>query len=364
MSEKIQLKRSLFGLHRRKVDAYLRQLKVLQDEEWNQLRLQVENQLREREQLEIELERVKALCQPKIAETNSFGQAVKKAEELLSLLESQGKLEEEASSLLQELAKAMSGLLPADQTFVETTESKQEDPVGQGQKREQEIEQKPEPEQVPELELKPEPVQMSVQMPNSEPEQEQEAAQAIVIPFKLRTSLETYPAQITADGLDVPDTLATAYVTSNELASTASPTLDVSESSPVESSRFWGDINSYLSDHAIGRQGTDVRETEIVPVAKPVPASEAQPPAEMRNTAGKEQGMESEALSEEISAIRNRYIVGKLAGEDLLDQHGELIIAKHEVITAEVLARADKAGKLADLIVNMKIARAGQDGTP
>lgn len=64
---------------------------------------------------------------------------------------------------------------------------------------------------------------------------------------------------------------------------------------------------------------------------------------------------ESPALTKDIEGIRQRYIIGKLAGEDLYDTNNSLIIAKNQAITADVISRAEQEGKLSELIVNMII---------
>jgi hypothetical protein len=68
-----------------------------------------------------------------------------------------------------------------------------------------------------------------------------------------------------------------------------------------------------------------------------------------------EQSVSSPAITDEIRSLRQRYIVGKLTGEDLLDQRGRLIAAKHTPITSELMEHAEREGKLAELIVNMVI---------
>lgn len=68
----------------------------------------------------------------------------------------------------------------------------------------------------------------------------------------------------------------------------------------------------------------------------------------------KEEGFKD--LIEQIDSIKSQYIVGKVAGTDLFDLQGNLIIAKSSLITREIVERANRAGKLADLIVNMKLA--------
>ncbi|PKM87466.1 MAG: hypothetical protein CVU87_09500, partial [Firmicutes bacterium HGW-Firmicutes-12] len=61
----------------------------------------------------------------------------------------------------------------------------------------------------------------------------------------------------------------------------------------------------------------------------------------------------SPAVAAEINNVRHKYITGKLAGQDLTDKNGNMIIAKGEVITSEVVARVEAEGKLPVLIVNM-----------
>ena len=50
-----------------------------------------------------------------------------------------------------------------------------------------------------------------------------------------------------------------------------------------------------------------------------------------------------------------------MAGADLADLQGNLIIAKFDTITRQVVNQAHREGKLADLIVNMKISGLGED---
>jgi flagellar motor protein MotB len=67
-----------------------------------------------------------------------------------------------------------------------------------------------------------------------------------------------------------------------------------------------------------------------------------------------------ETVGQEVSARKSnpvsRYIIGKIAGEDLYDLEGCLIIRKDEPITEQVVAEADEANKLSELIINMTIS--------
>jgi hypothetical protein len=63
----------------------------------------------------------------------------------------------------------------------------------------------------------------------------------------------------------------------------------------------------------------------------------------------------SPTVAREISRIRQKYILGKIAGEDLLDSKGNIIIAKNEVITDEIVEKAEREGNLSELILNMAL---------
>jgi hypothetical protein len=66
-------------------------------------------------------------------------------------------------------------------------------------------------------------------------------------------------------------------------------------------------------------------------------------------------------LLEQISSFKEQYIIGKVAGADLFDLSGKQIIAINTKITKEIVEIANANGKLAELIVNMKILGAGEE---
>lgn len=80
---------------------------------------------------------------------------------------------------------------------------------------------------------------------------------------------------------------------------------------------------------------------------------------QMNESVVKEEGFND--LIEQIDSIKSQYIVGKVAGSDLFDNQGTLIIANSSLITREVVEKANRAGKLAELIVNMKIAESEEE---
>lgn len=56
-----------------------------------------------------------------------------------------------------------------------------------------------------------------------------------------------------------------------------------------------------------------------------------------------------------VSVLKNMYIIGKAAGDDLFDKSGKLIIAKNETIIQEVIDKAEREGKLIELVLEMKL---------
>lgn len=87
---------------------------------------------------------------------------------------------------------------------------------------------------------------------------------------------------------------------------------------------------------------------------KTEPFSDAKPESSLL-PAKPDESRASPALGKEINALRYRYLRGKLAGQDLLDEVETIIIRKNDPITPEVIDLADRKGKLAELIVNMTI---------
>ena len=63
----------------------------------------------------------------------------------------------------------------------------------------------------------------------------------------------------------------------------------------------------------------------------------------------------SHGLKAQIDIARYKFILGKIAGEDLFDATGCIIVNKHEEITPEVVEAAQKENKLSELIINMLV---------
>ncbi|TVY07705.1 hypothetical protein [Paenibacillus cremeus] len=210
---------------------------------------------------------------------------------------------------------------------------------------------------------------------------EEQAKLAKVVMLKPKPVLvEVQPIQaVTADGLMLQEE-DREPVLPNVVASTVAGAEQL-EARP-SGSAFWGNVDGYM------RSSSTAAEARVSPAARPVRLLAEEKPQDSRVAVQSEleagqreaaasaaasegastpsptmppqaQSQESAALTSEIQAIRHRYIVGKRAGDTLYDAGGRLIISQGGVITADVVDAADRAGKLADLIVGMTISGLG-----
>ncbi|KZL92154.1 hypothetical protein [Clostridium magnum] len=65
--------------------------------------------------------------------------------------------------------------------------------------------------------------------------------------------------------------------------------------------------------------------------------------------------LKSTDIEEDIDQIRSKYLIGKIAGKDLIDNMGNIIIGKNSIITEQTISKAGREGKLPELIVNMTL---------
>ena len=61
-------------------------------------------------------------------------------------------------------------------------------------------------------------------------------------------------------------------------------------------------------------------------------------------------------LCQEIQTVRYQYLIGKLVGEEIRDDDGQVFIPKGAEITEEVIETAQKEGKMIELALNMVLA--------
>lgn len=83
------------------------------------------------------------------------------------------------------------------------------------------------------------------------------------------------------------------------------------------------------------------------------PTQEIEKKVEEKPEPKEEPYTQNRLTANDINHIRYKYLVGKIAGEDLFGNNNKLIIAKGDVITAEVVEKVENEAKLAELIVNM-----------
>lgn len=95
---------------------------------------------------------------------------------------------------------------------------------------------------------------------------------------------------------------------------------------------------------------------QTVPRAEPESKEPASPSVSISPA---QVGPASPAVAAEVRNVRHRYIVGKVAGEDLRDDQDTLIVARGRTITAEIVAAAELSGRLPELIVNMQLPELG-----
>ncbi|MCZ8512619.1 hypothetical protein O9H85_09375 [Paenibacillus filicis] len=140
-------------------------------------------------------------------------------------------------------------------------------------------------------------------------------------------------------------------------------------------SHFWGEIDDFVAaapafepssahEYAAPADPDQVRaearaddepKEKREEVQESLSGTEARPSADIHSHA--EGG--SKAIDSEIMAIRYRYIVGKIVGEDLFGRDGRKIAGRGEKITPELVERAERNGLLVELIVQMTIPGLG-----
>jgi len=63
---------------------------------------------------------------------------------------------------------------------------------------------------------------------------------------------------------------------------------------------------------------------------------------------------------DEVEQMKIRYIEGHRAGRDLLDNNGHIILYKNDIISREMIEKANQTGKLVELIVHMVLDDLGE----
>ncbi|MCL6547576.1 MAG: hypothetical protein K6T30_01550 [Alicyclobacillus sp.] len=135
---------------------------------------------------------------------------------------------------------------------------------------------------------------------------------------------------------------------------------------------LWDDIERYVADllgdpdGQPGRlddsegppsnAGMDLQaEVSARPVPEPRRADMADRTRESEETAAAAATPLSDSMRRERAGIKQRYIVGKRVGRDLLAPDGTLLARTGEAITPAIVEAAEDHGKLVELIVHMTL---------
>jgi hypothetical protein len=210
---------------------------------------------------------------------------------------------------------------------------------------------------------------------------ETKAKLAQVIQIRAKSIVDKYASQLaTSDGLTLSYDAATAeqavaeeeYASAQTAGETGSPAAAPPQSAgtPDKPSKFWGETADFLQPAGIQTSAISSEKAPQSPENGPEqrPRTSGTPPSSSAlegeqpaaaQTAETADNGASPVMDEEIMKLRYRYIVGKTAGEDLNAPDGKRIISRGEVITSDVVALADRYGKLPELIVHMTIPGLG-----
>jgi hypothetical protein len=113
---------------------------------------------------------------------------------------------------------------------------------------------------------------------------------------------------------------------------------------PAEETDFWGvDWDEAVAE----KQDASYKNRAVEP-----PARQAEPESADTRIAADGEHLPP---SGEKELVKSKYLFGKVTGADLLDGSGNVLIPKNTKIDDEVAAKADSAGKLAELIINMTV---------
>lgn len=124
-------------------------------------------------------------------------------------------------------------------------------------------------------------------------------------------------------------------------------------SAAIGTGGFWEEDLTEINPET-GEKESDLPDLVLGSASNEAVLNEAAPnPEQIESGVAPNSELHSPAVSAQIMDIRQKYIVGKIAGEDIIDSSGRKIIGKKELITAEVVTAVEKEGKLPELIVNM-----------
>ncbi len=124
-----------------------------------------------------------------------------------------------------------------------------------------------------------------------------------------------------------------------------------------------GPVSPIASLDAAGESGFDgnstapaISESATAPARRDIPPDAPDHEIPAPASSGRDSNSPPKDAPKDKLSLAGKYIVGKIAGEDLYDSAGRLIAAKGAKITEDIVRDADKASKLSELIINMTIS--------
>lgn len=354
--DKENLKTVLFGYDRKTVDIFLKKLHRMQEEELEELRRKVSKAGQDRERLLSELKRLEEK-QKDVLDDELMEAARNSVNDTLKHLKQQEE-EEGASPFVPESAAIQSG--KAIDFY---------DAAARRARKLSLLREVPIPIRPPDI------VSESIEASEAEIQTAEES-------IPMQVDVETIGREITTEKVESKLTDVEQTISEHQPQPVTETNLESYRWVPGASSRqvqhtgsgFWDDADTFLEP--IGGELLLVPQEEFtVAENTAAPPSESRKQPELTQLPPQQQETQSilrNAASEtaataempaaverpsspEIDALKRSYIVGKLAGEDLLDRHGHLIVARNTEITEVTVKLAEQEGKLAELIVNMII---------
>lgn len=380
-SGKRKIPKRWFGYQVKETEAYLRKLESMQREESEEIEKKIKAQRAQLEELQAKLSEMRSKPNEPALSPEKAALLLERLDRSVEAIVSQGEAETESLRRLQErkleqhdkrmsewdkqsedYRKALDFLLEEASDLIFKVKSKQKSDVPDQSQLEKEAgeamrlsrtrssvedvwESKERDEEASGLNEKPEPLQAS----------------AKILQFKLRSILNEVTeteeetaathSSMTADGMTMDE------------SKKALPAKPNSNKKTDYGKSFWGDMEAYLEEDE-PRQTLDFpSETADIAEAPQVVGEENLGLSSEQAEPESNELKPSPGLTEEILSIKNRYIVGKVAGENLYASDGGLIVAKGNTITSEIVQKAEREGKLPDLIVHMVIPGLGSDGS-
>lgn len=304
------LKKTLFGLHRKQVNKHIKKLKMYQSEERKEVREQLDRLITLQNDLLNEIR----LHSEKIEEEKSAKQLPSEAQRAKPIQDQKVETESVKQSIQQSTKR--SAKQPAElntQRTMQTAEHQHEQQAERAEQNEHVLHERP--------------VERGGNVLHEQPAERD--GNVLHVPLKNSVLIKQ----------QVPE-------------STRKP-----KRLTLEVSSFWEeDIEPFLSGLC---EGSMVEREQWMHVYSDDPSQPGAPKVdgERQNVVLRQpaENRKSPAISDQGAYLRRKYIVGKIVGKDLKDDRGKLIARQDTEITELVLITAEQEGKLAELIVAMKL---------